>query len=366
MDSVGNILQRVWGMTCELAPWLLLGFFFAGVLSIFLKPENVRRWLGHGGFWSTIKASLIGVPIPLCSCGVIPVAASLRRHGASKPATAAFLASTPQTGVDSIAVTWSLLGPVFAAVRVAVAFVSGIASGLLVGWADPERDKPAEANEADRTPAPPTGENRFLAAIKYGFVTLPRDIAKSLALGILVAGVLGALVPGDFLAAHIGTGWTAYLLITIIAVPLYVCSTGSIPFAFALMEAGLSPGAALVFLVAGPAVNAATITTMAQFLGRRAAIAHVVSLVLVAWTAGWLFDRLALAPDVAKHIHHHTTDTPWWGHLSAILLLIVLVAALWPVKKEKPSCCAQEAPPPSPAPCCCGESDAPGSSPLKP
>lgn len=353
MTAFANIVERIWAMTCELAPWLLLGFFFAGLLSIFLKPETVRKWLGHGGFWSTIKASLVGVPIPLCSCGVIPVAASLRRHGASKPATAAFLASTPQTGVDSIAVTWSLLGPAFAVTRVIVAFVSGVVSGLFVRWVDRSPD-PVTVPTAESSD--PTSGNPWLAALHYGFIKLPRDIAKSLALGILLAAMLGALLPGDFLAKHIGSGWTAYLLITAVAIPLYVCSTGSIPFAFALMQAGLTPGAALVFLVAGPAVNVATITTMAQFLGKRAAVVHVAALVLVSWTAGWLFDRLALGPAGESHFHDHGMAPAWWSHAAAVVLLIIIGLALWPQREKKKSCCAAEPQTPAETPkaCCCG------------
>ena len=214
--------------------------------------------------WPVIKASLLGVPLPLCSCGVIPVAASLRRHGASRGATTAFLLSTPQTGVDSIVVTYSLMGGLFALIRPVVAFITGLVGGWLVdALAGQDYGNATGVNPS----APCAGEccalsvrrqNRLVRALHYGFVTLPRDIGKALVVGLIISGVIAAFVPDDFFAGVFGTGLVGMLIMMAVGMPLYVCATGSVPVAAALMMKGVSPGAALVFLMTGPATNAAT------------------------------------------------------------------------------------------------------------
>ncbi len=212
-----DLAREFWMLLGEMAPWLLFGFLVAGVLSVFLRPETIERHLGGRGLGPSLKAAAFGVPLPLCSCGVIPVAASLRRHGASRGATAAFLLSTPQTGVDSILVTFSLLGPVFAVVRPVVAFLSGVIGGAAVDLLGDERDVPAApapdvagplalpaaasagdpAGQActDACCTAEPGEPWWRRVLTYGFVTLPEDLARPLLLGILVAGLIGFLVP---------------------------------------------------------------------------------------------------------------------------------------------------------------------------
>ena len=196
--SIESIALASWQVWCEMAPYLLAGFVVAGVLSIFISADWVERHLGRRGLSSVWKASLLGVPLPLCSCGVIPVAASMRRHGASRAAVTAFLISTPQTGVDSIAATYALLGPVFAVFRPVAALISGMFGGVLVVLLGESKQEQA----AEEAAPPPCTEpccrgNRsrpaLLRALGYGLVTLPRDVGGALLLGVLIAGAMGVL-----------------------------------------------------------------------------------------------------------------------------------------------------------------------------
>ena len=267
--------------------------------------------------------------MPLCSCGVIPVAAALRRDGAGKGATTAFLASTPQTGVDSIFATWGMLGGLFALVRVVAAFVSGLVSGVLVDAFDKKEAAPDAAPVSPRTDRKPGLRAAVREVLQYGFVTMPSDIGRSLLVGLAVAALISALIPADVLSGWIGGGALGFLLITLLAVPMYVCSTGSIPVALALIHVGLSPGAALVFLIAGPATNAATISTLWKIVGRRSVLLYLASIIGTAWLFGFLFNAV-LADAVCEAVCEHAMASSWGGHLWALALLAVLANALRP------------------------------------
>lgn len=330
------MLNELWTATNQMAPYLLLGFLLAGVLSVYVSPETVERHLGRRGWRQVVKAALIGVPLPLCSCSVVPVAASLHRHGAGKGATLSFLASTPQTGVDSIAVTWSLLGPVFAVFRIGVAFVSGVLSGLGAEWlasdggaAVPPAPRPACHGACCHGAA---GRARWIRALQYGFVTLPADIGRALLLGLLVSGLLSALVPPNFFADRLGPGWVSMLIMMAVGIPIYVCSSGSVPVAYGLIHAGISPGAALVFLVTGPATNAATIATVVQLFGKRAAGVYLCCIAATALAAGWALDALPHGRAVQAAVAgcHDAAGPGGWSAAAAVLLLAVLAPALRP------------------------------------
>ena len=301
MELLQNILFEIWYVTVAMAPYLLFGFLAAGVLSQLISREFVRRHLGGGGLGGPIKAALVGVPMPICSCGVIPLAAALRKQGASRGATASFLASTPQTGVDSLMVTYALLGWVFAVVRALAAFLSGIICGTAVAAASP-KDEP-EAPEENPAPAAPAAPI-WIRMLRHGFVTLPRDIAKALLVGILISGLISALVPDDFFAASLGDSPLGMLLMLVIGIPLYVCSSASVPIALAFIKAGLSPGAALVFLITGPATNAATLTTLWGIIGKRQLMVFLGTLALCALAAGFIMNRVAPTLGVSEQICH--------------------------------------------------------------
>ena len=225
-----NIPGGFWAVLSEMAPYLLLGFFAAGLLSVLISPELVERHLGGRGLAPVLKAAAFGVPMPLCSCGVIPVAASLRRHGASRGATTAFLIATPQDGVDSILVTLSLLGPVFAIFRPLVALVSGLLGGSLVSaLASEGQDAGSAAEKCRDACCAPQRQGRLYRVFAYGFGALPRDIGRALLAGLVIAAGISALVPPESLAPYLGGGVVAMLVMMLVGIPVYVCATASVP-----------------------------------------------------------------------------------------------------------------------------------------
>lgn len=374
MDAILPFLSELavasWWMLAEMAPYLLLGFVIAGLLSAFISPQWVERHLGGSRLGQIFKASLFGVPLPLCSCGVIPVAASLRRHGAGKGATTAFLLSTPQTGVDSIAVTYALLGPFLAAFRPLAALVTGFVGGSLVHVLDRDPAPPpavpargacgdsscgdgcateaagsaACCDDADCAGSRAAGEPRLAAALRYGLVTLPRDIGRALLVGIVLSGLIAAVVEPAALEGVLGRGLLPILLAMAVGVPLYVCATASVPIAVAMIHAGLSPGAAIAFLISGPATNAATLTTLWRVLGWRSMVIFLVTVAVGAAASGLLIDGAVAAGAVpsslivtaadapAAHAHHHEEAGAGalLKHLAAAALLLVLANALRP------------------------------------
>ena len=254
-DVISKAAFDFWATLCEMSPYLLFGFFAAGVLSVLVSREFVERHLGGHGFWPVLKATLFGIPLPLCSCSVIPVTASLRKHGAGRGAATAFLISTPQTGVDSIFVTFALLGPLFAIFRPVAALVSGLLGGAVVDVVEPHGEDDTEpVKECEDACCAENGQGKVAKIFSYGFVDLPRDIGKALLIGIVIAGVIGAAMKGKPLA-DVGTGIPAILVMMLLGIPVYVCATASVPVAGALILAGVSPGAALAFLMTGPATR---------------------------------------------------------------------------------------------------------------
>lgn len=353
MDWVLRYLAVLWEVTAEMAPYLLLGFVMAGLLSGWLTRAFVQRHLGRSRWAAVFRSTLIGVPMPLCSCGVLPVAASLRERGASRGATTAFLTSTPQTGVDSIAATYALLGPVFTAVRVVAAFLTGWLNGLLVEFFGSEpQARPSSAAKADccqdqteacsskadvavssccaETEAKTVSPRSLTSMLSYGLVRMPREIGRALLMGLLLAALIVLLIPEGDLGAVGGTGFVSLVLITALSVPFYVCSTGSIPVGLALLHAGVSPGAVLVFLITGPATNAATLTTLWVTLGKRSTIVYTTGLVFSAWAIGWAFNLL-YSGQLESAGHAHGSFLPGWlGDVSAAALLVLLAAVLIP------------------------------------
>jgi len=323
------IMMDFWATVIEMAPYLLFGFFVAGVLSVLVSQRMVERHLGGRGLWPLLKASLFGIPLPLCSCSVIPVSMSLRKHGASKGATVSFLLSTPQTGVDSILVTLSLLGPVFAIFRPFAALATGLVGGTLVdifGHAAEAGDKPPEKCTDECCADEKT--SRIRKGLKYGFITLPRDIGRAMLVGLAVAALISALVPDGFFAEKLGTGIFALLAMMFLGIPVYVCATASVPVAAALLMKGLTPGAVLVFLMTGPATNAASFVTIWKVLGRATAITYLATVAGCALLSGILLDFLAAGT------RFEIAAGPGWmlpaavKYTSAVALLIVLAYAL--------------------------------------
>jgi len=326
-DVVMSILAEFWDVLGAMSPYLLFGFLVAGVLSVYISPDVVRRHLGGKGFLPVVKASLFGVPLPLCSCGVIPVSASLRKQGASKGATTAFLLSTPQTGIDSIFVTLSLLGPVFAIFRPFAALLTGLLGGSLVAVGEEDGEEAPKGPDCTCATGAcmvhPKG-HRLAQVFKYGFVTLAGDIAKPLFFGLLAAALISALVPQDFFANSLGHGFLAKLLLMAIGIPIYVCATASVPLAGALIAIGVSPGAAFVFLMTGPATNIATIATIWKVMGKKVAIIYLLTTGGCALLFGSLLDLIYTTTAGTAEPYMPWMLPPYIKVASAIALLAIL------------------------------------------
>ena len=252
-------------VVCEMAPYLLLGFLIAGILHVFVPQGFYRKYLSKDNKWAVLWAALLGVPLPLCSCGVIPTAIGLRNEKASKGAVASFLIATPQTGIDSILATFSLMGLGFAILRPVAALVTGVCGGLLVNRLVPEDDT---AFTSESSCSVESG-NKLWRVLKYAYFKMIQDIGGRLVIGLLVAALIQVAIPDEFFLHFGSQPLLQMLVILVVAVPMYICSTGSIPVAAALIMKGLSPGAALVMLMAGPAVNLASILVVRKAMGRR-------------------------------------------------------------------------------------------------
>ncbi len=332
-----EIPAEFWGVLSEMSPYLLFGFLVAGALSVLISPGFIERHLGGHGLWPVLKASAFGVPLPLCSCGVIPVSASLRRHGASKGATTAFLISTPQTGVDSMFVTFSLLGPVYAIFRPIVALVGGIVGGSVADLIDPDTSVDGQAPEVCQDECCTSREGHWLRrTLQYGFIVLPRDIGKTLLIGLVIAALLSALIPEHFFQKQLGGIMSGHivgmLIMMILGIPMYVCATASVPVAAVLIIAGVSPGTALVFLMTGPATNAAALATIWKIMGKRTALCYLITVAVMAVASGLLLDFIFTVGDVPPPMKMKMMS-PWVGSAAAVALLGVIGFAMFAPKR---------------------------------
>ncbi len=336
-------LLECWGVLREAAPFLLFGFFVAGLLKAFVPDASLSRHLGGRGLGSVLKAAAIGVPLPLCSCGVLPAAMGLRRQGAGPGATAAFMISTPESGVDSMAVTYAMIDPVMTVLRPLSAFVTAIAAGLAANLL-PERLLPAPTPVSQpisagcgcggggccATKAPPSAGivAKLRQGLAHAFGEMLSDVGLWLIVGILAAGAISLFLPPDFFLTHLGGEFTSMLAMMLVGVPMYVCASSSTPIAASLLLKGLSPGAALVFLLTGPATNATTIVAMSRTFGGALTGVYVGAIVGCSLALGLLANRLygLLGLDVHAVIGHVGEALPGWLETGSAALLLALLA----------------------------------------
>ena len=372
MDWLSSIVDPFWRIVLEIASvfyessvFILLGFTLAGVLHEFVPLKVVSRRLGKPGFKSIFWATALGAPLPLCSCGVLPTAAALRRKGASKPAVASFIVSVPETGVDSIAVSYGLMGPIMAIYRPIVAVVTATVAGIACLFITRDEDDSIEADELlelerhghdhdhhhhhhdlDDEPTHTNGKrsarksagphvrkatgleswgDRLTRMSNYGFRTIVDEVAFWIVAGLVVTGILMALLPDDFFSSSLGldSGIVPMLLMAVIGVPLYTCASMSTPIAAGLVATGLSPGAALVFLLAGPATSIASLTIVGKLLGRRSMVAYLATIIVVAICAGLLLD--AIAGDAVRRATVNTFESPDGPIEQALKVLSTLI-----------------------------------------
>lgn len=365
-ETAHRFLSAFWELTLEMSPWLLIGFFAAGLVKYLLKDAWIQKHLGKRGVKGAVSATLWGIPIPLCSCGVLPVAVAFRKKGASPESTLAFITSTPQTGVDSIFATIGILGLPIAMIRVASAFVSGVITGTIAGLFTQETkpngngqkkdqvepgsccgDSPADS-QSDCCSGPESADEArpgFWNSMVYGFRTIPAEINTALVVGLLIGAVLGLLGEIPALRENLSNPWVAYLISGLLAIPLYTCSTGSIPMAAGLVAAGASPGAAIVFLILGPATNVITVTSIHSMMGRKTTVIYLVLVSLIGLITGILADMAGIQVPNNPAVPGHDDSHGWWKLISAIIFISVMVLTFIPAsfrgkKSSESSCCS--------------------------
>lgn len=328
---MGNFLQSLLSVVNAMSPYLLLGFLIAGVLHVFVPKRFYARYLSRDNKLSVLWAALLGVPLPLCSCGVIPTAVGLKNDGASKGAVASFLIATPQTGIDSILATFSLMGLGFAVTRPIAALVTGICGGILVNRL--VKKDTAEMNAGQCAVTSEKG-NRLWRVLRYAYFDMIQDIGLRLTIGLLIAALIQVAVPDEFFLTFGSQPLLQMLIILVVAVPMYICSTGSIPVAAALMMKGLSPGAALVMLMAGPAVNIASILVVRKSMGSRFTWIYLLTIVGFSILFGLLVNAIGIGADIMPACGEVTccpseTTTPDVFHtICSVLLVFFIIIAL--------------------------------------
>ncbi len=321
----------------EMSPYLLLGFLLAGLMHSFIPGWYYTKFLAKKSFKSVINAALFGIPLPLCSCGVIPTAMSLRKEGASKGAVASFLIATPQTGVDSIIATFSLMGLPFAIVRPIAALLTAVFGGAMVNITDTSKEMAGKAESHEHNGHRHEHEgfiHKLREAIEYAYVEMMEDIGKWLVVGLIIAGLITVFVPAEMFAIFNGNTLASMLLVLCIALPMYLCATGSIPIAVALMMKGLTPGAALVLLMAGPACNFASMLVIRKVLGVRTLITYLASIIVGSIAFGYLIDYLQFN-GIVNFLEHLTYQQAccaegdgWFEWACTILMILMLVNAI--------------------------------------
>ena len=363
-------MQEVFTLINEMSPYLLLGFLLAGLMHAFIPGMVYSRYLSGHGFRSVLYGALFGIPLPLCSCGVIPTAMSLRKEGASKGATVSFLIATPETGVDSIIATYSLLGLPFALIRPIAACCNALMGGMLVNaFADEKEGREISEEDTKSCCCHHEGQlgvaevkgqksplnvqcsmfNKLKEALQFGFVEMMGDIGKWLVIGLIIAGLITVFVPDSFFTIFKGSTLMSMLLVLCIAIPMYICATGSIPIAVALMLKGLTPGAALVLLMAGPACNMASILVINKVLGRKTLFVYLFSIITMAICWGCIVDYCLpqewfMTGMMAKACHE-AEGTSWFNIGCTILLTLLLLNVLRLHlfhKHEGGHCCCHE------------------------
>ena len=348
-----NLLAVFWNLVIESAPWLLLGYFLAGVIKQVLPSSIVEKQLSSPGFVSIVKGAIFGAPLPLCSCGVIPTALAVRKAGASKGATSSFLVATPETGVDSIAFSYAVLGPIFAIARPIGALISAILAGVLVSTFDKEDDvqPPVKAassccsSKKQEVVAEPSLKDKLIASVQYGYGTMISDTAKWLTIGLVAATIITAYVPQSFFLQW-GDGLLAMIIMVVVGLPMYICATASTPVAASLLFAGVSPGAALVFMLTGPATNIATMGVIKEQLGVRSLAAYLVAVISSAILCGLVLNALyaQFGWTLQLSIMAHGESFPLWRQFAAVVLVgLVLRVYVQPLFASRTSATQQTA-----------------------
>jgi uncharacterized protein len=338
-----KILEETVLIFLKMAPYLLIGMFFAGLLHVFFKKEMIVRHVGKNDFWSVFKAAMFGVPLPLCSCGVIPSSVFLKKNGASKGAVISFLISTPQTGIDSIIATYGMMGWIFAIYRPFAALVMGIVGGTVINLVKDKQDlrNPTLKGGVDMVGdvededslvyRNPSIWSKLKSMFSYSFVEFLDDISVQFLVGVLISGLISYFIPENFfMNTSVNSGLLGMLMMAAVGVPMYVCATASIPIALTLMMKGFSPGVAFVFLVTGPATNAASLAILTKILGKKIVTLYVAVIVICAIAFGFLLDQIFTftGSSMTSMLHHHHEESPLDDPITMILGIAFFILIL--------------------------------------
>jgi len=324
IEIIINFTNEIIYFFNEVAIYLVFGFLIAGMLHVLFPEKFILKHIGKNNFSSVLKATLAGIPLPLCSCAVIPVAASLRKKGASKGAALSFLISTPQVGVDSFLVTYSLIGWVFAVMRIIAAFITALFSGIISNFFSKNEIENSKTEEVIEDKS--SRKERLKNIFSYIQFELLGSFANYLMAGIFIAGLITVFIPASFFELYMSNQFVSMLVMLVIGIPIYVCATSSTPIAASLIMKGLSPGAALVFLLAGPATNAVTISTVIKTMGKKAAVIYLTSISVVSVVLGYLLNILTFETNLnIMHLHEHEVLPQWLKIGGSILLTIMLI-----------------------------------------
>lgn len=332
-------MAEIFKLISNMAPYLLIGFLLAGIMHVFIPGRLYRKFLRGNSFRTVLNATLLGIPLPLCSCGVIPTAMSLRKEGASKAATVSFLIATPQTGIDSIIATYSLMGLPFALLRPLIALLTSLIGGFITSIFTRKESQDINASYTPSTKENITLYQKLRKVLNYAFVEMMQDIGKWLVIGLIIAGLITIVVPDNLFTIFADKPFLSMLTVLVFAIPMYLCATGSIPIAVALMLKGLSPGTALVLLIAGPAVNAASMLVISKVMGKKTLSIYLLSIIVCSIVFGLGIDYLLprewfTAPLTSIH-DCHGSGISYFNIACSIILFILLCNAF--ILKYKPS-----------------------------
>ncbi|NQT23423.1 MAG: SO_0444 family Cu/Zn efflux transporter [Candidatus Omnitrophica bacterium] len=345
MQIILGVIKEIYFLMNKMSVYLLFGFIFAGILHIFLKEGLISKHIGGNNLSSVVKASLFGIPLPLCSCGVLPAALALRKDGASKGAVLSFLISTPTTGVDSVLATYALLGGAFALYRVFASFVAGVFAGAFANIifknekpsvTPKENRKCAMCDSASHSEVKHSILDKVKGVFSYAFGELLNSVGKWVILGIIIGGIISYFIPEEFVSRYLGSGILSMLIMLVIGIPMYVCSSGSIPIAAALMLKGMNPGAAFVFLLAGPATNSVALTVIAKEFGKKTVFIFLSAIIACSLLLGVLLNHLWKFFNINTIAYiAHKGMIPEWIQLSAsiILLFFIILNAIKPKRR---------------------------------
>ncbi len=341
IEFLTNIVYSSWDLLLESSVYILIGLLFGGILRVFLSPHSIANHMGKGRYMSVLKAAILGIPLPLCSCGVLPAAVSLKKQGANNGATTAFLISTPESGVDSISITYALLDPIMTIARPISAFFMATAAGFMENVSNrrfettkiqPDLSCPVDGC-CDGNECPPEVHNnhhsiveKMASGVKYAFTDIWSDLAGWFFVGLFLAGFITALIPDDFFQQYLGGGFSSMLLMLVIGIPIYICATASTPVAAALIMKGVSPGAALVFLLAGPATNITSLTVLTGVLGKRATAIYLGSIAFFSVIFGLAVDKIYHYLNISPQaiLGEASEIMPFWLEISGVVLLLLI------------------------------------------